>query len=117
MPFQESNVEGWLENLLQDFLLKSSSLIEKVAETENRIATAAEIDARDVILVLPDPKASEEITAGLDIKILTRAGGSYSAVPLMNEEDDSSPSSLLRRRKYVPSDVVQRDPEEAREPR
>ena len=114
--FTDNLVDGWLEGLLADFTLESRSLLDKVTETEVRIARAAGIDPRDVVLILPDPKANEERSAGLDIRILTRSNVGYRAVPLLNERDDSSPSEVLRRRKYVSKEIVDAasDIEEAR---
>jgi HD superfamily phosphohydrolase len=106
VPFSEGFVEGWLESLLGDFTYQSESLLEKIEETEKRIAIGAGIDPQDVVLVLPDPKANEERSAGLDIKILTQVSGGYKAIPLLNEQDDKSPSEVLKRRKYVAKELV-----------
>lgn len=106
VPFDTNAVDGWLKVLLGDFTYASETLMDKVAETEKRIAAEAGVDAQDVVLVLPDPKANEERTIALDIYVLVKENAGYRSIPLLSEEEETSPSEVLQRRKFVPKEVV-----------
>jgi HD superfamily phosphohydrolase len=106
--FRKRHLRARLATLQEDFTVSEETLLDKVAGLETEVAATAGISRDDIVITLPDLRlAADEREPGLDIWIMTRrAGGGHEIVPMLDEEDEASPSDLLRRRKYVPLERV-----------